>query len=114
MSNVAAGELRHRILLQSRVNTQDPGTGENYVSWLDRKTVWAQVRFLSVNESIRAAAADSEAKGWVRIRYTPEIDATWRFVYRGQNFNIIGPIPDLNSGREYLTLSFSEGLSDGE
>jgi head-tail adaptor len=37
-----------------------------------------------------------------------------RIVYRGAVYAIVGkPLPDKKSGREYLTILVSEGLTDG-
>ena len=39
-----AGQLRHRVTIQTQVATQD-ALGQPSTSWLDTKTVWADVRY---------------------------------------------------------------------
>lgn len=107
------GKLRHRVTIQKPARVQDPDTGSITEGWADVATVWAGKRPVSAKEFMSAQAMQSEIVGEFRIRYRDDIDATMRIVYRGKKFNIEGAIPDHLSGVEWLTLPYSEGVSDG-
>lgn len=63
---------------------------------------------------LAAKAAQAELSARIVIRYREGVEPTMRIVYRGTIYAIVGrPIPDKNSGREYLTILVSEGLTDG-
>lgn len=110
-----AGDLRHRVTFQALGITQDPGTGEEIEGWT---TVWdkvpASVEPLSARDLIAAQAGQSEASGRMVIRYRPGVLPTMRILHRGDVYNIQGPpMPDPDSGLEYLTILVSRGLNDG-
>lgn len=110
-----AGLLRHRIDIQSRGLTQDPETGEMVEGWL---TIWpkvpASVQPLSARDLIAAQAGQSEATGRMVIRYRAGVLPTMRILYRGDVYNIQGPpLPDPDSGQDYLTILVARGLNDG-
>jgi SPP1 family predicted phage head-tail adaptor len=110
-----AGALRHRITFQSPGLIQDPGTGEMLQGWT---TVWekvpASVEPLSARDLIAAQAGQSEASGRMVIRYRPGVLPTMRILHRGDVYNIQGPpLPDPDSGLEYLTILVAKGLNDG-
>ncbi|MCQ2994018.1 phage head closure protein [Pseudomonas syringae] len=110
-----AGSLRHRIAFQALGLSQDPETGEDVQAWA---TVWdkvaASVEPLSARDLIAAQAGQSEASGRMVIRYRPGVLATMRILYRGDVYNIQGPpLPDPDSGLEYLTILVAKGVNDG-
>jgi len=108
-----AGKLNHRITLQQQVPVQDPETGEMIVSWGNVAELWAHVEDVSVREFIASAAGQSEVTTRCTIRYRVDIDATMRFLFRGQPYNILGAQADKDSGLEYVTLPCTRGVSDG-
>lgn len=109
-----AGDLRHRIQFQKLVSGMNPETHEPLPGeWVDVVKVWAAIEPLSAREFIAAQAAQSEVVGRLVIRRRNDIKAQMRGVYRGQIYNIQGVLPDPKSGREYLTLPYSEGVNDG-
>lgn len=110
-----AGKLRHRITFQSPGTTQDPVTGEMVQGWA---TVWdkvpASVEPLSVKDFIAAQATQSQLSACIKIRYRAGVLPSMRILHRGQIYNIEGPpMPDPDSGLEYLTLAVSTGVNDG-
>lgn len=107
-----AGQLRHRVTLQSKVTTRD-ANGAPIVAWQDVATVWAMVLPASGREFVAAQAAQSEVTGKIVIRYRADVDATMRVVHDSKNFNIVAVLPDADSGREHLTLMVTEGVNDG-
>ena len=70
---------------------------------------------LSARAFIAAQAAQSEVTGQLVMRYRPslQVDSTMRIRHGGKIYNIEGVLPDNESGREHITLPYSEGLNDG-
>ena len=109
-----AGDLRHPIVIQHQTAQQDSATGEVVTAWVDFARVWAAVDPLSARDLIAAQVSQSQASGRITIRYRPGVLPTMRILHRGQIFTIIGqPLPDRNSGLEYLTLVVATGVNDG-
>lgn len=111
--NISAGVLRHRIAIQRKDQAQDPVTGEMVPTWV---TVWdnvpAAIEPLSTREFIAAQAVQSEVSARVSIRYRTGVIASMRILHNGQVYSIRGVLADPDSGRSYLTLPCSEGVSD--
>src|SRR5690606_29128313 len=107
MASVASGNLRDRVQLQKPDVDQDPNTGEMVTTWPTVATAWADMHYQSVREFVAASAEQSEVRGHAMIRYRSDVDATWRVVYRGKYFRILGVMPDNESGREHLTLALA-------
>jgi len=108
-----AGKLRHRIIIEKPGETQDPVTGEMVSGWEFVANPWAAKRPSSAREFKQSQAGQSEVTGEFVIRYREGIDATMRIRHRGQIYNIEGVLPDDRSGREHLTIPYSEGVNDG-
>lgn len=112
---VRSGDLRHRIAIQSTALIQDAQTGEMVEGWV---TLWekvpASVRPLSARDLIAAQASQSEATSRIVIRYRAGVLSTMRILYRGDVYNMQGPpLPDPDSGLDYLTILVARGLNDG-
>ena len=108
---LAAGKLRHRVTIQQEVETQNPDTGAVSVSWVTYADRWAEYVAQSVREFIAASAVQSEVKGRFIVRADEGITASMRVIHRGKAFAILGPpMPDPDSGLEYMTLAVSEGV----
>lgn len=110
-----AGKLRHRITFEVPGITQDPATGEELPGWVP---IWekvpASVESLSARDLIAAQAGQSEASGRMVIRYRAGVLPTMRILHRGDVYNIQGPpMPDPDSGLEYLTILVAKGVNDG-
>lgn len=111
---VHAGKLRHRVVIQSRTQTQDENTGAVTIGWADFKTVWASIEPLSAREFIQSSAVQSDINSRIVIRYLEGVDATMRILHRDAIYNIRGVLSDKVSGLEYLTLPCASGVSEGE
>lgn len=107
---LAAGKLRHRISIQRLVETQNPVTGAVTVEWVLYAERWAEYVAQSVREFIAAAAVQSEVKGRFTVRTDELITADMRVIHRGKAYQILGVMPDPDSGLEYMTLAVSEGV----
>lgn len=110
---IAAGRLRHRVLIQNPVESQDPRSGAPIRTWADLATVFAEVVPSSVREFVAAQAIDSEVTTRITIRHRAGVTAKSRIIHRGQIYNVHGVLADPLSGLEYMTLPCSEGVNDG-
>lgn len=110
-----AGKLRHRCTIERPSEQQDPVSGEMIPGWEVVATAWMAIEPLSVRGFIAANAAQSEVTGQLVMRYRPglQVDSTMRVRKGNTVYNIEGVLPDNRSGREYLTLPYSEGVNDG-
>lgn len=113
MPAVASGKLRNWIEIQYRQESQDSTTGEVTITWAALASVWAEVVPMSAREFRDAQAQQSEVRGRMVIRYRSDVDATMRVLSRGKVYNILGAMPDDESGREHLTLLTGEGVNLG-
>lgn len=111
------GPLRHRIVLQSQDHAQDANTGEMVPHWQDWPAQgarhWARVEPLSGREFIAAQAVQSEVSTRIVIRYREGVVSSMRALHLGKVYSIQAVLPDSKSGREYLTLMVSEGVTSG-
>jgi len=109
---IEAGRLRHRVVLQNPVETQDQDNGSVIVSWQDVATLWASIEPLSAREFVVAQAEDSKVTTRITIRYRSNINAKMRLYHaaKDQYYNIEGVLSDKDSGLEYITLPCSEGV----
>lgn len=112
--SIPAGNLRHRITIQKKVNGRDPITGAVTTAWVSLwESVPAEVVPLSVREFVAAQSVQSKLSTRIRIRWRAGLDASMRILHDGRTYNIEGVLPDPDSGRAYLTLPCSEGVNDG-
>ncbi|MEN5285755.1 phage head closure protein [Stenotrophomonas lactitubi] len=112
MSNVAAGDLRHRVLIQQQLTTRDDD-GVQTTDWVDVATVWGSVEPLSAREFIQSGQTQAAVTARITMRYRDGMLPTMRLVHRGEVFNIAGLLPDKVSGLEYITIPVSAGVNDG-
>lgn len=103
-----AGDLRHLVTLQSSVKVQNPTTGSITESWESAGEVYASIAPLSAREFIAAQAVQSKVSTRITIRYRSGVTATMRVVYAERTYRIEGVLPDVKSGREWLTLPCSD------
>jgi len=108
--NLPAGRLRHRITLLALTVAQDPNTGdrtETYAPWAE--DVPAEFTPLSSRDYIAAQASQSAVVARARIRYRDGVQSSMRLQFRGVTYTVEGPpLPDNESGLEYLTLNLSQ------
>lgn len=109
---IRAGKLRHRIVIQEPVETQDQTNGAVNVLWQDLATVWAEIAPLSARDLIAAQAEASKVTTRITIRYNNYINSKMRIYHASKDkyYNIEGVLSDADSGLEYLTIPCSEGL----
>jgi len=110
------GRLRHRIAIERKISTRSATTGELTETWELVDEVWAQISPLSARDFIAAQAVQSEMTGRILLRWRNDLLPTMRVraLDTGVIYRIHGePMPDNRSGREWLTLLVSTGVSDG-
>lgn len=111
---IQAGKLRHRIVIQKPVITQDQNSGAYITNWQDADSVWCAIEPISAREFIASQVEDSKVTTRITIRYRSDVNHSCRLYHAAKNkyYNIEGVLADKNSGLEYLTLPCSEGIRD--
>lgn len=110
-----AGDLRyHRIAIQNKVMTKD-SNGEDIISWVDAFDVRTPAKDvpLSVNQLIAANATQSRVKGRFIIRKMAGLNDSQRIISNGVAYDIEGWFPDPESGQDYVTAPYFQGVSGG-
>lgn len=111
-----AGDLRRRIRIQGRQQTQD-ALGQPSSVWVDVATVWAAINPASGRELLLAQAVHTKVGGTVTIRYQrqfadPVAMAERRILHDGRYLNITAS-RDIDEMHQYIELSYSEGVNEG-
>lgn len=100
-----AGKLRHRVKIHKATVKSSPMGGSSKPTWEHILTLWADFTPLSVKDVLNAKAADSEVRARAKLRYRKDITSKMRLEHMNKMYEIDGdPLPDPNSGREYMTL----------
>ncbi|MCU4419873.1 phage head closure protein [Acinetobacter lwoffii] len=111
-----AGPLRHRIIVEAFTETQDKTTGRITQAWAEFCKVWGRFEPLSARDRLQAQTINSNMSARCKIRYSAtanQIDSTMRILFRGKYWKVDGdPVPDNESGLEWLTLNLAEGESE--
>ena len=109
---IEAGKLRHLVVIERKRSKQDPETGSRVDTWeaLPPPLIWAEIIESSVRDFIAASAEQSQVGGRIVIRYRNDVQAGQRVVYRGEQYQILGAMRDMESGLEYLTLPVTAGV----
>lgn len=111
--HIDTSKLRHVIRIQRTEQVQD-SSGDVLDVWVDAwPRVFASIEALSAREFMAAANLESKITARITIHYRDGVEAKMRIVHGDKLYNIEGVIPDLDSGREYLTLPCSEGVNNG-
>lgn len=108
---LSAGQLNRRIRIDRPTSKKD-AFGQPLDEWRSLGMFWANVRFLSGAEAIKADASVSVAKASIRIRYTKSIHAGMRVVLDETIFNIQAVLPD-EQERVHVDLVCETGANNG-
>lgn len=110
-----SGKLPHRITIEHFEEVQDQETGRITNQWTVFDKVWGKHEGLSTRDQLQAQAINSKMTARCRIRYSSksaQITSKMRVLFRGKYWEIDGePMPDNESGLEWLTLNLAEGES---
>ena len=110
MTGIKSRRLRHRVVIERLTDVQDPITGEMTQSWSIYDQRWAEYVANSVSQFIAASATQSEVKGRFALRADDGIVPSMRIIHRGKRYEILGVMPDPDSGLEFITCAVSEGV----
>ena len=105
-----AGPLRHRIVIERPYRTQDSETGATTIIWIQWAKPNARIEPLSVRDFMAAQTMQSAVAARIIIRYINGLKPEMRIKYRDKIYAILGVLPDIKSGFEYLTIAVSEGV----
>lgn len=111
-----SGKLPHRITIEHQTEgDQNQVTGNVPIIWSEFTKIWGKLEALSTKDQLQAQAINSSMTARCKIRYSikaAQINSTMRVLFRGKYWKIDGdPIPDNQSGLEWLTLNLAEGES---
>lgn len=101
---IVAGSFPHQIHIQRKTGGKDGWDTPLPEAWenITVKPIWANVKFLSGSESIKADADISLVRASIRIRWRIGIDAGMRVLFGAQVFDIEAVLP--GSGRQHVDL----------
>jgi SPP1 family predicted phage head-tail adaptor len=95
--------MNHRITLLQRTAGTD-AVGQPVSTWADVATIWADVRFQSGAEVLRAGAEVSIKRASVRIRARADVGSAWRVRYAGEEYDIKSTLPDADRSFMFLVV----------
>lgn len=100
-----AGQLKHRITLLTYTTTGRDSMGQPIKGWSENPPIWANVRFISGREFVRADKETAEATASIRIR-SRAVTTDMRVRYKGVLYDIRAVLP-VASG-EFIDLAVAE------
>lgn len=98
-----AGELRDKVVIQQKTSGTDAWGAPLPEAWADYASLWANIRFLSGTESIKAGADVSVVRASIRIRWREDVTAGMRVVAGAQTFDVEAVL--YGQRREYVDLA---------
>lgn len=98
-----AGQLRDRVVIQQKTSGTDPWGAPLPEAWADYDSVWANIRFISGTESIKAGADVSVVRASIRIRWRQDVTAGMRVVAGAAVYDVEAVLP--GPRREYVDLA---------
>ena len=95
MTTLRAGSLRDKVSLQQPGEVQDEN-GQPIPGWVEVTKLWANIRYLSGVEAIRADSPTSIAKVSIQIRKRAGVTSAMRIVdAAGVVYQIQDTLPDM-------------------
>lgn len=98
---MSAGKLKYRVDIQSPSSTQD-AIGQPLSTWTLFASAWADVRWVSGIETIKAGAVSSTVKASVRIRAGLAVTPAMRVLVDSVAYQVQAVLPD--SDRAFVNL----------
>lgn len=109
-----AGDLRYHVLTIQNPVLQKDSNGDDVQGWENLYTdVPAACIPSSVRQFMAAGANQSKILGRFVIRGRPGLEGKQRIIHRGRIYEVEGWLPDPESGVEYVTAPYGEGVSGG-
>lgn len=95
--------LNHRVQLLKPAAGRD-AAGQRTKGWDVVRTIWANVKFQTGAEVMRADTEKSIVKCSIRVRRRADVDASMGARYQGFNYNIQAVLPD-SADRDFMFLA---------
>jgi SPP1 family predicted phage head-tail adaptor len=114
MTLQAAAALEERITLQQPLTTRD-ATGDEIVTWVTMRSVWAQVSPLRGREVFLQGASLAEMDTRIVIRQAADLtamDSRWRVLHRGRVYDIYS-VAQAPVGQGVLEILAKSGATQG-
>ena len=111
---MAAGKLKHRLLLQGRTETKDD-RGGRVLAWVDVTTVWAGMRFLAGAEIDATKAGGGQAprvQVLITLRWCLGVTESMRLLHGTRAYNIRA-VDDYTDPGAWLYLRCEADVSEG-
>jgi SPP1 family predicted phage head-tail adaptor len=101
---IIAGSFPHQIHIQRKTGGKDGWGTPQPEAWenITLKPIWANVKYLSGSESIKADASVSVVRSSVRIRWRAGVTAGMRVVHGADTLDIEAVLP--GTGRQHVDL----------
>jgi SPP1 family predicted phage head-tail adaptor len=96
-------KMNDRVTLLKRAAGRDAAGQPLPDSWADTATVWANVRFQTGAEVLRANAETSIVRVSIRIRARADVDGAWRVRFKGIEYDVKSALPD-SDDRQFMFL----------
>jgi SPP1 family predicted phage head-tail adaptor len=109
---IAAGEMRDRIVLQSKSVTKN-AIGEDVVSWVSLPAIWAKVMPLRGNAFYSANQQQHTIDARFMIRDRAGLTTDMRLIWNGQPYDIAGLIPGTEKYSGTIEIMAVNGVRDG-
>lgn len=98
-----AGQLRHRVTIQTPTQGNPTASGQVSDVWADLAEVWSKKQWTGGRETYRAAQVVPDASVVYTIRYRSDIDAKMR-IKDGSDYYYIGAVLPDDRENEFLQL----------
>ncbi len=107
---IIAGSFPHQIHIQRKTGGKDGWGTPQPEAWetITVKPIWANVKYLSGSESIKADASVSVVRASVRIRWRAGVTAGMRVVHGADTLDIEAVLP--GAGRQHVDLVCKRAL----
>jgi len=96
-----AGLLNKRIKLQRPVSSTS-AYGESETTWVDVRYCWAEIIPQSGDEFEEQKRVNTSITHSVRIRYSADVDPTWRILFGSRVLQIVDVINTAESNEELV------------
>lgn len=103
---IHADDLRHRIVIETAVRTQD-GAGGAVLDWQPVANVWAAIWTRSANESVAHDHKSGTATHDIWMRYRRDVTPDMRLRFGARVFDILGVI-DVDDRHRWLRCPSEE------
>lgn len=110
---INAGDLLHRLTLQAPPAARD-ALGARTGDWTTQATVWGAAWPVSAREQLAAGQINSEITMRFRIRWRAGVLPSWRVLWRGVPYAIVGEPIDVGGERVALDIMAVAGGRDGD